>query len=121
MRYSPIVPIFGDGQYLQQPIHVDDVAQAVVSCLLNDKAIGKSYNIAGKYPLTYNEVVDTIARQMNKRIWKIHVPSKPVVSLLRFLERIRIPFPHQSRAGPAACSAREQGFFLRGSAKGFWV
>ena len=93
MRLSPIVPIFGDGKYLQQPIYVDDVAQSMVSCLSNDKTIGKSYNIAGKYPLTYNDIIDTIARQMNKRVLKIHVPSKPVVSLLRFFERMRIPFP----------------------------
>jgi nucleoside-diphosphate-sugar epimerase len=94
MRISPIVPIFGDGKYLQQPIYVDDVPQAVVSCLSNDKTIGKSYNIAGKHPLTYNEVIDTIARQMNKRVWKPHIPSKPLVSLLRLFERrMRIPFP----------------------------
>jgi uncharacterized protein YbjT (DUF2867 family) len=93
MRYSPIVPIFGDGKYLQQPIYVDDVAQALVSCLSNDNTIGKSYNIAGKQALTYNDVIDTIAKGMNKRVWKIHVPSKPVVSLLRFFERIRLPFP----------------------------
>ena len=93
MRSSPIVPIFGDGKYLQQPIHVDDVAQAVVSCLPHDKTIGKSYNIAGKYPLTYNAVVDTIAGQLNKRVWKIHIPSKPVVPLLGVFDRLRIPFP----------------------------
>jgi len=93
MRYSPIVPIFGDGKYLQQPIHVDDVAAAILGCLKADVTISKSYNIAGKHALTYNEVVDTIARGMNKRAWKIHIPSKPVVSLLRFFERIRIPFP----------------------------
>lgn len=93
MRYSPIAPVFGDGKYLQQPIHVDDVAQAVLSCLSNDKTIGKSYNIAGKYPLTYNEVVDTIARQLNKHVWKIHIPAKPVVSLLGLFERLHIPFP----------------------------
>ena len=93
MRPSPIVPIFGDGKYLQQPIHVDDVAQAVVSCLSNDQTIGKSYNIAGKYPLTYNAVVDTIAGQLNKRVWKIHIPSKPVVPLLGVFDRLRIPFP----------------------------
>ena len=49
MRYSPIVPIFGDGTSLQQPIYVDDVAQAIVGCLGSDKTIGKSYNIAGKH------------------------------------------------------------------------
>jgi len=93
MRYSPIVPVFGDGKYLQQPIQVDDVAVAILACLKSDKTIGKAYNIAGKYPLTYNEVIDTIAREMNKRVWKIHVPSKPVVSLLGLFERLRIPFP----------------------------
>ncbi|HKG55609.1 MAG TPA: NAD-dependent epimerase/dehydratase family protein [Anaerolineales bacterium] len=93
MRYSPIIPIFGDGNYLQQPIYVGDVAQAIVNCLCNDQTIGKSYNIAGKVPLTYNQVIDTIAGQMNKRVWKIHIPSSPVVSVLKFFERIRIPFP----------------------------
>jgi nucleoside-diphosphate-sugar epimerase len=93
MRYSPILPIFGDGKSLQQPIYVDDVAAAILGCLKSDVTIGKSYNIAGKHPLTYNEVVDTIARQMNKRVWKIHIPSKPVVSLLNLFEKIRIPFP----------------------------
>lgn len=93
IRVSPIIPIFGDGKSLQQPIHVDDVAQAVVSCLSNDNTIGKSYNIAGKHPLTYNEVIGTIARQMKKRVWKLHIPSKPVVALLSLLERLRIPFP----------------------------
>lgn len=93
MRLSPIVPVFGDGQYLQQPIFVDDVASAVLGCLKADVTIGKSYNIAGKHPLTYNEVIDTIARAMNKRVWKLHIPSKPVVAFLSFFERMRLPFP----------------------------
>lgn len=93
LRYSPIVPVFGDGNHLQQPIFVGDVAQAIVSCLSNNQTIGKSYNIAGKFPLTYNQVIDTIANQMKKRVWKIHVPSMPVVWLLKSLERLRIPLP----------------------------
>ncbi len=93
MRYSPVVPVFGDGNYLQQPIYVGDVAQAIISCLCNDQTIGKSYNIAGRDPLTYNQVIDTIVQQMNKRVWKLHVPSAPVVSLLKLLERLHIPFP----------------------------
>ena len=93
MRYSLIVPIFGDGSYLQQPIHVDDVAAAILGSLKSDKTIGKCYNIAGKYPLTYNEVIDTIARQLNKPVWKIHIPSGSVVTVLRLFERLRIPFP----------------------------
>ncbi len=93
MKYSPMVPVFGDGNYLQQPIYVDDVAQAVVSCLANDKTIGKSYNIAGRYSLTYNQLIDTIAKQLNKRVLKIYLPSKPVVNMLSFFERLHIRLP----------------------------
>ena len=93
MRLSPIVPIFGDGKYLQQPIYVDDVAVAVLGCLKADDTISKSYNIAGKHALTYNDVIDTLAKAMNKHVWKLHIPSKPVVGLLRLFEKMRIPFP----------------------------
>ena len=93
MRYSPIVPIFGDGNSLQQPIYVDDVAQATLKCLSSDQTIDRSYNIAGKVPLTYNQVIDTIAGQMNKRIWKLHIPYSPVVTLLKIFERVHIPLP----------------------------
>lgn len=93
MRYSPVIPIFGYGNSLQQPIYVDDVAQAIVQCFASDKTIGKSYNIAGKHPLTYNQVIDTIAAHMNQRVWKLHIPYPPVVALLKFFERVHLPLP----------------------------
>ncbi len=95
MHYSSIIPVLGDGAhvYLQQPIYVEDVASAVLGCLKSEVTIGKCYNIAGKYPLTYMEVVDTIAKQMNKRVWKLHIASKSVLSILNFFEQVRIPFP----------------------------
>lgn len=93
MRYSPIVPIFGDGNSLQQPIYVDDVAQAILKCLSSAQTIGKSYNIAGKHPLTYNQVIDMISAQMNKRVWKLHIPYSPVVGVLKFFESLHIPLP----------------------------
>jgi len=96
LRALPIIPVLGNGEYLQQPIFVDDVAQAIVSCLKNDRTIGKSYNIAGRSPLTYNEVIDAIAAQMNKRVWKIHLPSTPIATILKFFERMRVPFPIKS-------------------------
>lgn len=96
IRYSPIIPVFGDGNYLQQPVYVEDVARAVVNSLLNDKTFCKGYNIAGKQPLTYNQVIDTVARQMKKNVLKIHMPSQPVVWLLKLFERIRIPLPLKS-------------------------
>jgi len=93
LRDWPLFPVFGDGNYLQQPIHVDDVAQAIISCLAAENTIRKSYNIAGRRSLTYNQVIDTIAKQLNISVWKVHLPSKPIVGMLRFFEQIHIPFP----------------------------
>ncbi len=119
MRYSPIVPVFGDGNYLQQPIYVGDVARAIVSCLCNEQTIGKSYNIAGKTPLTYNQVINTVVGQMKKRAWKLHIPVAPVVTLLKFFERLRIPFPikaeqvqrlNENKSFPYEEATRDFGF-----------
>ena len=93
LKITPIMPIFGDGESLQQPIFVDDVAQAVLLALQNDITIGKSYNIAGKAPLTYNQVIDTVAAALGKRVWKLHLPYKPIVHALQFTERIGIRLP----------------------------
>jgi nucleoside-diphosphate-sugar epimerase len=93
LRMSPILPVFGDGNSLQQPIHVDDVARAVVGCLSTARTIGGIYNIAGRQALSYNDVIDIVARQLNKSVWKVHLPPKPAVLLLNFLERLHIPFP----------------------------
>lgn len=93
LRRFPLIPIFGKGDYLQQPVFVDDVAKAIIQCLEQPKTIGKSYNIAGKKALTYNEVIDTIATIMNRKIYKLYLPDKIVVKFLRLLEKMKVPFP----------------------------
>ncbi|GAB4506808.1 MAG: NAD-dependent epimerase/dehydratase family protein [Anaerolineales bacterium] len=93
LRITPVMPIFGDGESLQQPIFVDDVAQAVLLALQNDISIGKNYNIAGKAPLTYNQVIDTVASALGKRVWKLHLPYMPIVRMLQFTERMKIRLP----------------------------
>jgi len=96
MRISPLVPVLGDGTYLQQPVYVEDVARAILACLSHDQTIGRMYNIAGKYPLRYNEVIDTIARRLNRRMWKLHLPAGPIVAFMRSIEQAHIPFPIKS-------------------------
>ena len=93
LRITPIMPIFGDGESLQQPIFVDDVAQAVLLALKNDMTIGKSYNIAGKAPLNYNQVIDTVASALGKRVWKLHMPYMTIVRALQFTERMKLRLP----------------------------
>lgn len=93
LQRFPLIPIFGKGNYMQQPVFVDDVAKAIIQCLDQPKTIGKSYNIAGKNAITYNEVIDTIATIMDRKIYKLYLPDKIVVKFLRLLEKMKLPFP----------------------------
>lgn len=93
LKWFPILPVFGKGNYLQQPVYVEDVARAIIQCLEHPKTIGNCYNIAGKFALTYNEVIDTISRSINRKILKVHLPDSLVIKLLKILEKVKIPFP----------------------------
>ncbi len=92
----PILPIFGSGEHLQQPVYVDDVAAAIVACLSAPQTIGKAYNIPGAAPLTYNQVVDTVAAALNRRMIKVHVPLLPFANSLRIAERFSLRLPIKS-------------------------
>ena len=127
LRITPVMPIFGDGESLQQPIFVDDVAGAVLLALQNNITIGKSYNIAGKAPLTYNQVIDTVASALGKRVWKLHLPFMPIVRMLLFTERIKLRLPikaeqvlrlNENKAFSYEEAQRDFGFSPRSFAEG---
>ena len=96
LKTLPIIPIMGNGNYLQQPIYVDDVAQAILSSLESKRTIGKCYNIAGENAITYNEVIDTIGNHLNRRILKIHFPANFMVNMLKFVEKRGLQLPIKS-------------------------
>lgn len=89
----PAIPIFGDGEHLQQPVYVGDVAAAVVRSLESESAIGQTYNISGAAPVTYNQLIDTVCRLMGRKVRKIHIPAAPVVAGLAALERLPVRLP----------------------------
>ncbi len=93
IRKWPLIPIPGNGTFLQQPVYVDDVAAAVLNVLDYDFTLGKSYNIAGLEPVTYNQMIDIIAGQIEKRVHKIHFPADLTVNLFSFFEKIGLRLP----------------------------
>jgi nucleoside-diphosphate-sugar epimerase len=93
VKKMPLIPIFGSGDYLQQPVYVGDVASAVSNIIECEKTYNKTYNIGGANALTYNEVIDTVAASLRKKIRKWHIPAQPVVRGLQFFENRYLTLP----------------------------
>ncbi|MEE9604798.1 MAG: NAD(P)H-binding protein [Candidatus Scalindua sp.] len=85
--HLPLIPVFGSGNYLQQPVHVEDVAKSIVAVLFNRNTIKKEFNISGKFSKTYNEIVDITANALGKKITKIHMPYKLSIYLSMLYEK----------------------------------
>jgi len=74
IRRLAFFPIIGDGTYRLQPVPVWTVARALVMALELPTSENRIYEVGGPEPLTYNEVIDTIARVLGRKIKKIHQP-----------------------------------------------
>tara|TARA_B100000073_G_scaffold347610_1_gene362523 strand:- start:1885 stop:2760 length:876 start_codon:yes stop_codon:yes gene_type:complete len=91
-----VLPIFGDGCSLQQPVHVSDVAWALVQASMTPCTIDRSLNLSGAAALTFNEVVKLTAKALGKQVHLLHLPSQPIVVLLEMIERLGIKAPIKS-------------------------
>jgi NADH dehydrogenase len=90
-----LVPVFGDGQKLEQPIHVDETAaffcKATFSAPAND-----IFEIGGLKAMTYDEMLLKIALAMRHRVSLLHIPIKPLLMALSFVERHGLGLPINS-------------------------
>ena len=61
VRPFPVLPVFGDGRYALQPIHVEAVAAAFARAVDAPAAAGRTFVAAGHEAITYDEALDRIA------------------------------------------------------------
>ncbi len=88
VRRSPIVPLPGGGGGLLQPVHVEDVASAVVAALESTGAIGKIYDLAGPEPLSLRQAVAQAAAATGRRPRLVPVPIGPAAAALGIYEQL---------------------------------
>lgn len=79
---------FGSGNNLIQPIYIEDVADSIVNVLDNKKTYQKIYNIAGKDPLKYNEMLDIVRNKLKKKFKVIKIPIKLGILLISIYSKI---------------------------------
>lgn len=88
LRRFPVLPLPGGGTGLQQPVHVDDLAAAIVTALNRSTTVHRAYDIAGPEPLTLRTLIREAAGAVDRRPKLVPVPLAPVVGLVRLYETL---------------------------------
>jgi nucleoside-diphosphate-sugar epimerase len=75
LKKHRVFPLFGDGQNLMQPVHARDLGNAYFDVLMNpDKTMNKEYDLSGKSPITYLNIIKIIRSYLGSNINIIHLP-----------------------------------------------
>jgi nucleoside-diphosphate-sugar epimerase len=83
-----VVPVPGGGRQLQQPVHVADLAGAVLTAVERPEAARRRYEVAGPEPLTFGDVLRVSAAAVGGRVHLLPAPLAPVIALTRGYERM---------------------------------
>lgn len=86
LRRVPIVPAPGGGRHLHQPVHVADLAGAIVTAVDIEAAVGRSYDVAGPEAINFRRVVKEAGAGVGRRAIVLPLPAAPLLGALRRLE-----------------------------------
>ncbi len=112
---APVLPVPGGGQSLQQPVHVADVADAVLNAAERPAAAGMHYDVAGPEPLTFADLLRISARAVGSQTRFLPVPLAPVVAALRCYELLGAS--PRIRAEQVQRLAEDKAFAIDGAAR----
>ena len=73
MAKTPVFPIPGNGQYLRQPLYVRDMT-AIVIAAMEQKPIGKIFNITGRENINYIDIIRRIKKVKGLHTLIINIP-----------------------------------------------
>jgi NADH dehydrogenase len=79
LRFSPVVPVIGDGRYEMQPVWIGDVAEVIARALERPDLRG-TFELGGAERLTYHQVLDHLEAALGVRRPRVSVP----VGIARF-------------------------------------
>ncbi len=95
VRFSPIVPIIGDGRYLLQPVWIEDVAEAFAVAVERPEITG-TFEIAGPDQLTWHQMVDLLEAALAVTRRRVSVP----VGIVRFAAHAGMALPELAPISP---------------------
>ena len=79
--------MIGDGRNLHHPIYIADLIDSLFLAAAVDDAVGKTLILAGKEPLSTNEMVEVIASELGMNVPRLRLPLAPFLVLAAVMER----------------------------------
>jgi uncharacterized protein YbjT (DUF2867 family) len=96
LRWSPLVPVLDRGRALQQPVHVDDLADAVVAILrCRERTVARTYNLPGPEAMPFAVLVQRAAAALGRRCLLVPVPVTVARAMANVWSRTSV-WPHVS-------------------------
>lgn len=94
VRSFPVIPVVGSGKTRFQPVQVSDVADAFARAVNDpDETANRVYELGGDRPYTYEQMLDTISRELGTSKPKVKVP----VGLMKLVVGAFRPLPKAFR------------------------
>jgi uncharacterized protein YbjT (DUF2867 family) len=93
LKKTPMMPIFGGGNNLMQPVHVRDVATAFAAALERSECVGKLYELAGPSKFTFKEILNLIAQVIGKKRIYLPVPMWLAMPPVTLFQALKFPLP----------------------------
>jgi len=93
MMQSPVMPVFGGGKNLMQPVYVDDVAGAFSEAVAQSWSTGRVYELGGPDVISFKEILKVISYVIDKKRLFINIPIAIVRPLVGFFQSIGMTLP----------------------------
>jgi 2-alkyl-3-oxoalkanoate reductase len=101
IRYSrlPIVPLLGGGRTRLPLVYAGNVARGILAALDREAAIGRAYNLAFDHPVTAEEIVGLINRDLGREPRTVAIPAALALAGVAMAEKARRLVPFLSPTG----------------------
>ena len=117
-RFTPILPLFGNGDTLLQPVFVEDVAAAAVRALSEPAARGQIYELGGPEVYSYKTLVKLLLHHLDRKrllipmpfvVWEIEATFLSVLPNPPFTRDQVILMEHDNLVSPGALTLTDLG------------
>ncbi|HVY12379.1 MAG TPA: hypothetical protein VHB73_02310 [Alphaproteobacteria bacterium] len=82
--------VSGTAAGLRQPVHAQDVAQAIVNSIGNEKAYNKSLNVAGGETITYFTMIRRVSEAVGRKVRIIPCPKSILKAMLQTMRLLNL-------------------------------